>query len=36
MVRIPAKNIFARGKRGVTGGGKKAYVFMKSGDTLEI
>ena len=36
MLPIPAKTLFARGRRGVSGGGKKAYVFLKKGDTIEL
>jgi large subunit ribosomal protein L23 len=35
MVTIPKKNVFVRGKRGVKGGGKKAYVYLKKGDKIE-
>lgn len=35
MVAIPKKNVFVRGKRGVKGGGKKAYVYLKKGDKIE-
>src|SRR3989344_7556378 len=33
---IPAKRVFVRGKRGVKSGGKKAYVFLKKGDKIEL
>lgn len=36
IVNFPKKHIIARGKRGTTGGGKKAYVFLKKGETIEI
>lgn len=36
LVSIPKKNVFVRGKRGVKGGGKKAYVYLKSGDKIEV
>ncbi len=39
MVRtttIKAKNVFVRGKWGVKAGGKKAYVYLKKGDKIEI
>ena len=36
MLPIPAKTLFTRGKRGTSGGGKKAYVFLKKGETIEI
>jgi len=36
VVAIPRKQIVVRGKRGVTGGGKKAYVYLKKEDKLEI
>ena len=33
---IPHKKIFARGKEGVKGGGKKALVYLKKGDKIEF
>lgn len=36
IVNFPKKHIIARGKRGTTGGGKKAYVFLKKGETIEV
>lgn len=36
IARIPAKNVFVRGKRGVKSGGKKAYVYLKKGDKIEL
>jgi len=36
IVPIKEKKVFARGKRGVKAGGKKAYVFLKHGDTIEF
>ena len=36
VARIPEKNIFMRGKWGVKGGGKKAYVYLKRGDKIEL
>ena len=36
MIKVPSKNIIVRGKRGVKSGGKKAYVYLKKGDTIEI
>ena len=39
MVRtttIKAKNVFVRGKWGVKAGGKKAYVYLKKVDKIEI
>lgn len=35
-IRIPAKNVFSRGRRGKTAGGKKAVVYVKKGDKIEI
>ena len=31
-----AKNVVVRGKRGTKAGGKKAYIFLKKGDKIEI
>ncbi len=35
MVTIPKKRVFVRGKHGVKGGGKKAYIYLKKGDKIE-
>ena len=36
VASIPAKRVFVRGKRGVKSGGKKAYVYLKKGDKIEV
>lgn len=36
VAKIPSKRTFSRGKWGVKSGGKKAYVFLKKGDTIEL
>ncbi|HWB34354.1 MAG TPA: 50S ribosomal protein L23 [Candidatus Paceibacterota bacterium] len=38
VVAIPRKSVQTRGTNrwGKTAGGKKAYVYLKSGDTIEI
>lgn len=36
VLPIPKKALFVRGKCGSTGGGKKAYVFLKKGDKIEL
>ena len=36
IVKNPAKNVVVRGKRGVKQGVKKAYVYLKEGDKIEI
>lgn len=33
---IPTKAVFVRGKHGTRSGGKKAYVYLKKGDKIEI
>jgi large subunit ribosomal protein L23 len=35
IVAIPAKKRFTRGKKGIKSGGKKAYVYLKQGDSIE-
>lgn len=35
-VTIPHKKVTVRGIRGVSGGGKKAYVYVKKGEKIEI
>lgn len=34
--KIASKRIFFRGKKGVKSGGKKAYVYLKKGDKIEL
>ena len=34
--RIAPKAVFVRGKHGVKSGGKKAYVYLKKGDKIEL
>lgn len=38
VVRVPTKNVrnMRTGKTGVKKGGKKAYVYLKQGDTINI
>lgn len=36
VATIPAKRVFIRGKKGVKSGGKKAYVYLKKGDKIEL
>ncbi|MEK7194299.1 MAG: 50S ribosomal protein L23 [Patescibacteria group bacterium] len=36
MVTVPSKQKFSRGKWGVKGGGKKAYVYLKKGDKINV
>jgi large subunit ribosomal protein L23 len=35
-VKIPGKNVFIRGHKGARAGGKKAYIYLKRGDKIEI
>lgn len=35
-VTIPAKNVFVRGKKGKKAGYKKAYIYLKKGEKIEI
>ncbi len=34
--QVPDKAVFVRGKHGVKHGGKKAYVYLKKGDKIEL
>lgn len=38
LAAIPRKSTVGRGtgRKGMTAGGKKAYVFLKQGDTIEL
>ena len=33
---IPKKTVYIRGKWGTKAGGKKAYVYLKKGDKIEV
>ncbi|MEI6843634.1 MAG: 50S ribosomal protein L23 [bacterium] len=35
-VTIPAKQVFVRGKKGLKSGYKKAYIYLKKGEKIEI
>ena len=35
-VTVPAKKVVVRGKRGVKAGFKKAYIYLKKGEKIEI
>jgi len=36
MIKIPSKNIFSRGKKGIKKGGKKALVYLRPEDKIEF
>lgn len=36
IIVMKSKAVVARGKRGTKGGGKKAYVYLKKGDTIQL
>ncbi len=36
IVTVPVKQVFVRGKYGQSKGGKKAYIYLKKGDTIEF
>jgi len=36
IAQIQPKNVFSRGRAGVKAGGKKAYVYLKEGDKIEL
>jgi large subunit ribosomal protein L23 len=36
VVNMKAKNVFVRGKRGTKAATKKAYVYLKKGDKIEL
>ena len=36
LLAIPTKAVFRRGKAGVKGGGKKAYIHLKKGDKIDV
>ena len=36
MAAITKKSIIVKGRYGITGGGKKAYVYLKKGEKIEL
>lgn len=36
VAKIPSRRKFVRGNWGVKSGGKKAYVYLKKGDKIEV
>ena len=36
IVKVPKKSVFIRGRKGSKSGGKKAYVYLKKGDKIEL
>ena len=36
VLPIPRKSVFVRGKSGVKSGGRKAYVYLRKGDKINI
>ncbi len=36
IISVKGKNVFVRGKKGVTAPSKKAIVFLKKGDTIAL
>lgn len=36
IVKLPAKKVFSKGKRGMTAAVKKAYVVLKKGDKIDL
>ncbi|KKR79615.1 MAG: 50S ribosomal protein L23 [Candidatus Nomurabacteria bacterium GW2011_GWA2_40_9] len=36
VLTVPKKNIVVRGKKGVKQGGKKALIYLKKGDKIEV
>ncbi len=35
-LKVPSKSVFHKGKKGVKSGGKKAIIYLKKGDSIEI
>lgn len=35
-LKVPSKTVFYKGKKGVKSGGKKAIIYLKKGDSIEI
>jgi ribosomal protein L23 len=36
IVNFPAKKVFSRGRHGVRGGGKKAYITLAKGESIVL
>ncbi len=36
VLPVPRKNIISKGKMGVKGGGRKALIYLKTGDKIEF
>lgn len=36
VLNIPKKNVMSKGKKGTKSGGKKALVYLKTGDKIEF
>ena len=36
LLAVPSKKVFRRGKWGIKKGGKKAYIYLKKGDKLNV
>lgn len=36
IAKVPSKQIFYRGKKGIKSGGKKAFVYLKEGDKISV
>ncbi len=36
VLSVPRKNVMSRGKMGTKGGGRKALVYLKTGDKIEF
>lgn len=36
VLSVPKKNVMSKGKAGVKGGGRKALVYLKKGDKIEL
>ena len=36
VLTIPTKKVFQKGKAGVRGGGRKAFVYLKKGDKIDF
>ncbi|MCF7833706.1 MAG: 50S ribosomal protein L23 [Candidatus Pacebacteria bacterium] len=36
ILAVPSKQIFAKGRKGVKSGGRKAIVYLKEGDKIEF
>jgi len=36
IIKVPSKKVYSRGRVGVKSGGKKAYIYLKKGESINV